>query len=68
MTDFEEEPTVYKEVADDEENSDVKEVKLFGRWTFDDVEIKDVSLMVRFFSILMRLSHLRIPFTNYCFQ
>jgi len=46
MADFEEEPAVLKDVADIEETSDIKEVKLFGRWTFDDVNVSDISLVV----------------------
>jgi small subunit ribosomal protein S5e len=27
------------------------EVKLFGKWSFDDIEIRDISLVVRLFRI-----------------
>ncbi len=38
---------------DVEENSNVGEVKLFGRWTFNDVDLgKDISLQVSFFSFI----------------
>jgi hypothetical protein len=46
MADYEEEPAVLKNAVDIEETSDIKEVKLFGRWTFDDVNVSDISLVV----------------------
>ena len=48
----EEEEEVAPEVADDEyvpEISGATEIKLFGKWAFDDIEVRDISLVVRYF-------------------
>jgi small subunit ribosomal protein S5e len=45
-----EEPEVAEEEAEEEEFVAVggaTEVKLFGKWSFDDIEIRDISLEVR---------------------
>jgi small subunit ribosomal protein S5e len=45
-----EEPAVEAEVEEEEEFVAVggaTEVKLFGKWSFDDIEIRDISLEVR---------------------
>jgi hypothetical protein len=47
MADFEEEP-ITEEILQVDEPTESKEVKLFGRWTFSDVEVRDISLAVRF--------------------
>ncbi len=31
----------------EEEVTDVKEVKLFGKWEFNEIEVRDISLQVR---------------------
>ena len=53
MADIEEEPTV-QETLQVEEASEAKGVKLFGRWTFDDVDMtRDISLTVSFLATLL---------------
>ena len=44
--DDEEPIVVEREIAQIEEGGDASEVKLFGRWKFDDIEVKDISLVV----------------------
>ena len=54
MADVEEpvEDTPAEEVAAEEEEDDfvavggATEVKLFGKWSFDDIEVRDISLVV----------------------
>lgn len=54
MADVEEpvEDTPVEEVAAEEEEEDfvavggATEVKLFGKWSFDDIEVRDISLVV----------------------
>jgi len=59
MADVEEEPMTEEPLAD-EEVDDVEEeeeeyvavggateIKLFGKWSFDDIEVRDISLVVR---------------------
>lgn len=43
-----EEEVVEEEVEDDVEyGGDEKEVKLFGKWSFNEIEVRDISLEVR---------------------
>ena len=48
-----EEEEVEVEVEEEEEvfapGSSAVEIKLFGKWSFDDIEIRDISLVVRTF-------------------
>ena len=51
------EETVEDEVEEEEEEEFVAaagatEVKLFGKWSFDDIEVRDISLEVRSFITL----------------
>ena len=46
------EPLEDEEEAEEEEYVDVgaaTEIKLFGKWEFDDIEVRDISLVVRIF-------------------
>ena len=46
-----EEQTEEVEEAEEEEYEtfdDAPEIKLFGKWSFDDVEVRDISLVVSF--------------------
>lgn len=50
-------------VGDDEDElfveSNATEVKLFGKWTFKDIEVRDLSLQVSsFFFFIMKLNKL----------
>jgi len=59
MADVEEAPMEEPEVAEVEEDIEVEEeeeyvavggateIKLFGKWSFDDIEVRDISLVVR---------------------
>jgi small subunit ribosomal protein S5e len=60
MTEVDEEPVIVEEEEPEEENEDeifaagagvggpaATEIKLFGKWSFDDIEIRDISLVVR---------------------
>ena len=52
----EEEEEVAPEVADDDDEyvpeiSGATEIKLFGKWAFDDIEVRDISLVVRFLAL-----------------
>jgi len=59
MADVEEEPMMEEPIADEEVDDDVEEeeeyvavggateIKLFGKWSFDDIEVRDISLVVR---------------------
>lgn len=55
--DEEEEEEIAPEVAVDEDDeyvpeiSGATEIKLFGKWAFDDIEVRDISLVVRLFYI-----------------
>jgi len=42
----EEEVVIETELEDDEVLSDEVEVKLFGKWSFNDIEVLDMSLVV----------------------
>jgi len=59
MADFEEEPIVEENLAI-EESSDAKEVKLFGRWKFDEIEVRDMSLVVSINMIIFILAYLLV--------
>jgi len=47
---YEEGEDGYEEAEEDDEDVDfgggATEVKLFGKWSFDDIEIRDISLVV----------------------
>jgi len=52
MTDVVEETPDIEEPLEEEEEDYVPvggatEVKLFGKWSFDDIEVRDISLVVR---------------------
>ena len=42
-----EEEIVEEEIEDVEYGGDEKDVKLFGKWSFNDIEVRDISLEVR---------------------
>lgn len=57
---YEEPATEEVEVEEDEEFVAVggaTEVKLFGKWSFDDIEIRDISLEVRACKHRIELTH-----------
>jgi small subunit ribosomal protein S5e len=35
-------------------------VKLFGKWSFDDIEVRDISLVVRYFIDRERITYMRV--------
>lgn len=57
-----EEEEVEVEVEEEEEvfvpGSSAVEIKLFGKWSFDDIEIRDISLVVRAF---LQHYHVHVP-------
>lgn len=62
-----EEPEVEEEVEVEVEEEEfvgtgATEVKLFGKWSFDDIEIRDISLEVRVVRLI--LACIMIPRTN----
>lgn len=50
--DVEEEEEIIEEEEDFVAVGGAAEVKLFGKWSFDDIEIRDISLVVSFCSQL----------------
>ena len=56
-----EEEEVEVEVEEEEEvfvpGSSAVEIKLFGKWSFDDIEIRDISLVVRTFLTTLHNHH-----------
>jgi small subunit ribosomal protein S5e len=44
---FVEEPEEVEEEEDFVQVGGAAEVKLFGKWSFDDIEVRDISLVVR---------------------
>jgi hypothetical protein len=51
----EEESVEEEEVLEEEPDfgSDVKEIKLFGKWDFSSIEVRDISLVVRYTDMIV---------------
>ena len=61
-----EEEAVEEEVVEKEEEfvavGGAAEVKLFGKWSFDDIEIRDISLVVSDFDLTRRICKTKVKY------
>ena len=62
----EEEEAIEEEVVEKEDEfvavGGAAEVKLFGKWSFDDIEIRDISLVVSDFDLTRRICKKKVKY------